>query len=467
MPKEVSTKSPIRDGEAAAHVGASGRVIVRRQIGRGGLLSWFFHSFPGEAQIRRDSQMFDFECGALHRMQGREIFVTERRKLGIAVYGPYSETAPGKYVAEFSVWIEPSDQLELNTVYSDVLCGYIDVCIGGGRSAIAKSYLYASRLKNRDRRYFLCFELSSPEVVEFRVYTNSQARLHIDSERRVRQMDASEVSFCPVLAPFEIATPFFVENFDLLKTVYENGGDISTTGQGVVASFNGVSCYIKNTEDFQIVNEIFLWNQYTFRSQAPKVIIDIGMNVGLATLRLASDPSVVAVHSFEPFLSPFGRAIENIALNPELKKKIFPRQFGLAGEDAELEVLASSDHTIGTSIRGIDDGVPEKIKIVDAQYIQGIIREARKIGADVFVKIDCEGSEFGIFQSLERCDLFKSIRGFMVEWHKWWSPDKNLEVLLEPLLRGGFVIFDRNIISDLFAGSFNAVRISNADVDLG
>jgi hypothetical protein len=74
------------------------------------------------------------------------------------------------------------------------------------------------------------------------------------------------------------------------------------------------------------------------------------------------------------------------------------------------------------------------------------------------LKVDCEGSEFPIFESLERSGLLKSIRAMAIEWHRTWEHDKNQDQLLDPLMRNGFVVFDRTQASDLFAGQFWAVR---------
>ena len=214
-------------------------------------------------------------------------------------------------------------------------------------------------------------------------------------------------------------------------------------------------------EDFQVAKEVFVTNEYTVRSPRRRIVVDIGKNVGLASLLMAHDPNVIAVHSFEPFEMPFKRALENFSINPLLAPKIHANHFGLAGENLETDVFVNDSATISTSIKGVKSGRSETIRVREAAIaLASVFEEAADIGADVFLKIDCEGSEFAIFESLARHDRFKSVRGIMVEWHKWWSADKTQMDLMKFLFANDFIVFDRTNGTDLWAGQFNALRVT-------
>jgi hypothetical protein len=46
----------------------------------------------------------------------------------------------------------------------------------------------------------------------------------------------------------------------------------------------------------------------------------------------------------------------------------------------------------------------------------------------------------------------------VIEWHKWWSKDKNQMTFFAPLLDVGFIVLDKTQLSDSHAGLCYAVR---------
>ena len=126
--------------------------------------------------------------------------------------------------------------------------------------------------------------------------------------------------------------------------------------------------------------------------------IDIGMNVGLATLYLARKPNVKEVHSFEPFGETFERGVANIRLNSDLARKISTYNVGLGGKDEELTITLDHDYSGAFSTRSAHKGRPVQISVRDAATTLGpIIDRAIGKGLKVVAKINCEGSEFEVF----------------------------------------------------------------------
>jgi len=204
-----------------------------------------------------------------------------------------------------------------------------------------------------------------------------------------------------------------------------------------------VKCLFKNKGDLNVFDDIFCANNYNFRMTGSCCVIDIGMNVGLASLYFARMPTVQVVHSFEPFTCPFNRALENFALNPDIGVKIKPNHFGLSGTNEVLEVSFSEDPTIGASIRGGAGPATDKITVRDASAtLRPIIEEAERNKQLVVIKMDCEGSEFAIVEALDRANLLGRVNVFMIQWHKLWSADKSNDDLARPLLANGFAVFD-------------------------
>jgi FkbM family methyltransferase len=252
---------------------------------------------------------------------------------------------------------------------------------------------------------------------------------------------------------------FFRENFLTLNYFHKLGMSLFVNSDYVIGRFDGIKFRFCGKEDFQIANEVYIGNEYKVVSGRGKVVVDIGMNAGYASLFFARQPSVVEVHSYEPFAVPFIRAQDNFDLNIAFAHKIHANHYGLGASGEDRTVLSREESTIGTSIRGVDGGTPEKITIRDAhRELSSLAVSAKARNLDFIVKMDCEGSEFSIFEALERKNVLSKIDVMMIEWHKWWSEQKTSADLIDPLIARGFTIIDRTSDSNSYAGMLYAVR---------
>ncbi len=162
--------------------------------------------------------------------------------------------------------------------------------------------------------------------------------------------------------------------------------------------------------------------------------------------------------SFEPFEETFQRGMANIELNKNLATKIFAHKFALSDKDEERSIRIGNKLTTATmSIRDHQSGELMTISVRDAGAVLGPIIE-RAIAKRLVVvgKIDCEGSEYEIFESLERAGLLQKFSALMVEWHPY-SVHKQFSDLANPLLKHDFFIFDRTLRRG-GNGMFYAVR---------
>ena len=211
----------------------------------------------------------------------------------------------------------------------------------------------------------------------------------------------------------------------------------------VIVTIDGISFYARVPDDLRFVDEIFFRRIYNFSLKNDCYIIDIGMNIGLATMTFAQKDFVRKVHSFEPFKGTYSRAHANLSLNPEIAAKVSAHNVGLADADEDKTVLIYDESDSGAfSIRGSVSGTPAAISVRNAATVLGPIIEAAKAnGLSIIAKVDCEGAEFPIFESLERHGLLAEITAFMVEWHRG-SWGKTQRDLIAPLLKHGFTIFD-------------------------
>ncbi|WP_332864361.1 FkbM family methyltransferase [Pannus brasiliensis] len=228
----------------------------------------------------------------------------------------------------------------------------------------------------------------------------------------------------------------------------------------LILDIDGVRLIIETGQELEIAHEIFLLGIYNFVYDKPCVAIDIGMNTGFASLFFANRQNVEVVYSYEPFKATYEQALRNIALNPRLAGKIKAFDYGVGAREETITV--EYDYKVKGSV-GIS-GIDELWKSADSSSIAraelpikpfseiftGIL--AAHPDKDIVAKIDCEGSEYGILDSLAENGQLEKIKIIMMEWHKQ-GPDP----LVKHLQKAGFAIFSRLPLSDN-VGTLYAVR---------
>jgi FkbM family methyltransferase len=395
--------------------------------------------------------------GTFEQENGEDYVKVSNSSVGCVVWGPYESLGKGKYQVTFR--IQPDADAK-----PDAVCCKIDVVKDLGHSKLHTQRLSVRDLRDSKGEIDVSFELQDNSAVEYRVFGMGNVGFRVAYDRSAKAI-LDDNSVVPVLASRESIKEnrFFRTHYNKISYLAGLGVDFNIRDQDIVATVGGISFKIESTEDFQLIAEIFFINDYNFIPPRPCMAVDIGMNVGLTSLFMASNPHVEEIHSFEPFHAPRLRADRNFKMNPQLSSKIAMYDFGLSDKDEELDVFADDLETIGTSIKGRVSGRPEKIQLRDAgRELRMLAAKAKERGWGLVLKIDCEGSEFAILEALERDDLLASIDAFMIEWHKWWSKEKTQQDIIRPLTKAGHLVFDRTNPENPYAGMLLAVRTQQA-----
>lgn len=263
-------------------------------------------------------------------------------QVGNVVYGPYQHFSKNNYEITFEILID--DRFKRD---SRNFC-YIDVAqrtIGAENRIITKANVNSDFEAHEGvMSVTLPFSINAPGVLEFRLTSLGSHPFAVKYERKMVATGSSSDG--------DGFGEFYKKHSEKLKRLSLLGAKVSPNQNEATIEWMGVRTLLKSDEDIQILEEVFVSNMYKFASRGNFCVIDVGMNVGFASLYFARMPRVQVVHSFEPFSAPFQRALENIALNPELALKIKLNKIGLAGATENLDVPCQEGHTIGTSIRG-------------------------------------------------------------------------------------------------------------------
>ena len=209
-----------------------------------------------------------------------------------------------------------------------------------------------------------------------------------------------------------------------------------------------------------IVEEIFKNDEYHFDIGHPSVVIDIGMNIGLASLYFATRDDVVNVYGFEPFKPTFEKAMFNFEINEKYAGKIHPHNYGLGDTDKEL-TLEYYSKTPGrmSTVKPVDEiwrsarsaTSKETIQIKNASEVLSAIIDNHR-DQKIVVKCDTEGAEKEIFESLDSKEILKKIDMVMLEYHF------SYDILLEDILKHNGFIFFKQRTGTSKAGEFGIIR---------
>ncbi|MFK8013659.1 MAG: FkbM family methyltransferase [Marinicellaceae bacterium] len=224
----------------------------------------------------------------------------------------------------------------------------------------------------------------------------------------------------------------------------------------LVVSLYGLKYEIQTSEEIFILNEIFVEGVYNFKTIKPVndyVLIDIGMNVALASCYFSAIKKIPKVISFEPFRPTFHQAIENIKLN-NLTDNITPKNVGLGASDGILKVEYASEFRGQVGMQGIDS-IKSKVnnKNIESITIKDTKAEMDKILIEnetkrFIFKIDCEGAEYELIPRIPK-EILNKTDIIMIEWHikgpanieKWLKKHGFLMISMHPNSKSAGMIY--------------------------
>ena len=209
--------------------------------------------------------------------------------------------------------------------------------------------------------------------------------------------------------------------------------------------FSKCTVEITSRSELFIIHEIFLQKCYQFLLPQDTMVrvVDIGMNVGLASLFFAGLPYVIGVHGYEPFAPTFQQALRNFNHNPDLTHKIEPNNFGLGERKESIEVpYDSTNKGVNASLIGSPRKIAGDVEKLDIQNAYDSLMQLVKRFPDArfVLKIDTEGAEYSIIKSFPNGRIPSEVIAIMAEWH-YYGPEP-IEHILQ---QNGFKIISQRL----------------------
>ena len=226
--------------------------------------------------------------------------------------------------------------------------------------------------------------------------------------------------------------------------------------------------YRSSTSDMTLIYEILLQSKYKseyfFPEEiAPKVIFDIGGNIGITAIYLSKLFPDAVIYSFEPMVENF----EILEKNIQFYQNIKAFNYGLGSENGNFKVYLSNDSENfgGTSFYPNADGNKvESYVLCEVKDINDIIKKFNIKSIDL-IKIDTEGAEYDILTSIEE-EVLRSASWVTGELHG--NRDFELLNYLEGL--GFSIALNKEIDNRLFmfnAGKADVIsKLSRKDIKI-
>ncbi|MEK9194540.1 MAG: FkbM family methyltransferase, partial [Patescibacteria group bacterium] len=201
---------------------------------------------------------------------------------------------------------------------------------------------------------------------------------------------------------------------------------------------NGIIFAIRTrTNDKTLFNQVWLKQNYLprgFEIKKSDLIIDIGAHIGFFSILAAAQAKEGRVYSFEPAPENFKMFRENIKANGI--QNILPFNEAVADKVGERDFILYSKSTGAHSFIYSKTDEKNIIKVKTVSLDEFVKKNG--ISSIDFLKMDCEGAEYGIlFNCLP--ETLKKIGKISMEYHNM-DEERNVNRLKTFLERNGFVV---------------------------
>lgn len=161
--------------------------------------------------------------------------------------------------------------------------------------------------------------------------------------------------------------------------------------------------YRQNTSDESIIQTVLVeGKEYVFPRFKPRLVFDIGGNIGVLAVLLSNLYPEAVIHTFEPEENNFELLKENV----KYYNNIVPMKVALGNKTETRKLYHSTDpNNLGGFSTFIEGDRHTTIDVIDVK------KYCEKIGTPELIKIDVEGAEYEILSSIPHMEDVRWITG--------------------------------------------------------
>ena len=195
--------------------------------------------------------------------------------------------------------------------------------------------------------------------------------------------------------------------------------------------------------DLMALTNVWMINEYEiedFEINANDTVIVIGAHIGLFSLLVSQLCKTGKILSFEPISENFDLLVSNLKLNHV--NNVLPFNLAVSKNLGRLELFLNNDQ----SAHSIFSKNLKPIS-VESTSLQKIFDE-NKISSCKLLKLDCEGAEYEIIDSLPP-ECFDKIQNMAIEYHLADTKPELVKNLIAKIKNAGFKIKTRPHYDDM------------------
>lgn len=191
--------------------------------------------------------------------------------------------------------------------------------------------------------------------------------------------------------------------------------------------------------------EVFVDGVYNFypTSKKPIKLIDIGANIGLASLDFLSRLNVREMHLYEPMSQTINCAKQNFHYNDTSNLHILEfNDFGLSNAPKKFDVEYSYKYNGSVGVSGLDTDQKHDV-VTQTMQVENVTDVFNKLNFNNtfnIMKIDCEGSEYDILNELIRTQDINKFDYIVIEWHDIGNGKQDIVNILKQVTNFSFTV---------------------------
>ena len=198
-----------------------------------------------------------------------------------------------------------------------------------------------------------------------------------------------------------------------------------------------------NSTDLMALTHVWMIQEYSdddFPISNDDVIIDVGAHIGLFALFASQFCKNGKIFCYEPIKENYKILIENIEMNQI--QNIFPNNLAVTKKTSRVKIFLNDDQSGHSMFIQNKNFVEVDSKSLSDIFIDNGIKECD------FLKLDCEGAEYEIIESLPS-DLFTKINKTAIEYHMVDTKPELLEQLINKFKQFSFSVHTRSLFADI------------------
>lgn len=207
---------------------------------------------------------------------------------------------------------------------------------------------------------------------------------------------------------------------------------------------NGIKIKLRvNSTDLMAFTHVWLLKEYErpgFDIKNNDIIIDVGGHIGLFAIFSSQFCKSGKIYCFEPIKENFDMLKANIELNHITN--IVPTNVAVSKDDGNVTIYLNEDES-GHSMY-VTGTKSVQVKSISLQTIFDV----HNIGSCDFLKVDCEGEEYAIMDSLPSA-YYDKIKKMCIEYHFADTKPHLVEGVIKKLESLAFDVKTRMILSDI------------------